>query len=92
MLELSLVIMLILLREFASVALVGMSMIKMLRARWRLVVQVFLWLIPNSWGVPNVLLEYQHDLFAYDVVWFSNIFLREFILIDLAYAHAYSRL
>ena len=32
LLELSLVIMLILLREFASVALVNMSMIKMLRA------------------------------------------------------------
>ena len=54
--------------------------------------QVFFWLISNSWGVPNVLLEYQLGLFAYDVVWFSNIFLREFILIDLAYAHAYSRL
>ena len=39
-----------------------------------------------------MLLEYQHGLFAYDVVWFSNIFRREFILIDLAYAHAYSRL
>ena len=42
--------------------------------------------------VFNVLLEYQHDLFAYDVVWFSDIFLKEFILIDLAYAHAYLRL
>ena len=39
-----------------------------------------------------MLLEYQHDLFAYDVVWFSDIFLQEFILIDLAYAHAYLRL
>ena len=84
--------MLTLLREFASVALVNMSMIKMLRASWRLVVQVFLWLVSNSWGILNVLLEYQLDLFAYDVVWFSNIFLREFILIDLAYAHAYLRL
>ena len=52
----------------------------------------FLWLVSNRWGIPNVLLEYQLDLFADDVVCFSNIFLREFILIDLAYAHAYLRL
>ena len=84
--------MLTLLRDFASVALVNMSMIKMLRAWWRLVVHVFLWLVSNIWEIPNVLLEYQHDLFAYDVVWFSDIFLQEFILIDLAYAHAYLRL
>ena len=52
----------------------------------------FLWLVSNSWGISNVLLEYQLDLFADDVVWFSNIFLQEFILINLAYAHAYLRL
>ena len=37
-------------------------------------------------------LKYQHDLFAYDVVWFSDIFLQEFISIDLAYTYAYLRL
>ena len=37
-------------------------------------------------------LKYQHDLFAYDVVWFSDILLQEFIWIDLAHAHAYLRL
>ena len=31
-------------------------------------------------------LKYQHDLFAYDVVWFSDILLQEFIWIDLAHA------
>ena len=37
-------------------------------------------------------LKYQHDLFAYDVVWFTDILLQEFIWIDLAHAHAYLRL
>ena len=27
------------------------------------------WLVANSWKVSNVILEYQHDLFEYDVVW-----------------------
>src|SRR3954464_11562528 len=72
--------MIILLREFASVAIIDMSMIKMLRACCCLVIHVCLWLVSNSWRVSNVILEYQHDFFEYDVVWlvissFENLFL-----------------